>query len=239
LNKLRLQLFQFFRHLCGQVVGLAEIFLNVVQLPGSFGKVSAAGPSIHRRTKPATRHPAFMVDRPVCLHLKILRGPPLRCLLIIKRVQHRHPLDRLLGNAVTLEHYHDLGKLLFAFVFFWGYIATRYLGDFLPFLVLASAIGLVALVARLDGRTRRTRTAWAAGIVAMAAASIAAVSGSSTVLEEGVSMPRRRGLVIRDFSAARRRASTGGAEVAAAAAGRACPTEATGLPDWFLCMFVK
>jgi hypothetical protein len=29
---------------------------------------------------------------------------------------------RLVG-AVTVEHYHDLGKLTFAFVFFWGYIA--------------------------------------------------------------------------------------------------------------------
>jgi hypothetical protein len=28
-----------------------------------------------------------------------------------------------LGPAVTVEHYHDLGKLVFAFVFFWGYIA--------------------------------------------------------------------------------------------------------------------
>jgi hypothetical protein len=26
-------------------------------------------------------------------------------------------------RAITLEHYHDLGKLLFSFVFFWGYIA--------------------------------------------------------------------------------------------------------------------
>ena len=29
----------------------------------------------------------------------------------------------LLRQSVTVEHYHDLGKLLFAFVFFWGYIA--------------------------------------------------------------------------------------------------------------------
>ena len=28
-----------------------------------------------------------------------------------------------LGRTVTVEHYHDLGKLLFGFVFFWGYIA--------------------------------------------------------------------------------------------------------------------
>jgi len=29
----------------------------------------------------------------------------------------------LIGNAVNGEHYHDLGKLMFAFTFFWGYIA--------------------------------------------------------------------------------------------------------------------
>jgi hypothetical protein len=26
-------------------------------------------------------------------------------------------------SAVTVEHYHDLGKLMFAFIFFWGYVA--------------------------------------------------------------------------------------------------------------------
>jgi hypothetical protein len=29
----------------------------------------------------------------------------------------------ILSNAVTTEHYHDLGKLLFAFIVFWGYVA--------------------------------------------------------------------------------------------------------------------
>lgn len=29
----------------------------------------------------------------------------------------------LLSASITVEHYHDLGKLLFGFVFFWGYIA--------------------------------------------------------------------------------------------------------------------
>jgi hypothetical protein len=28
-----------------------------------------------------------------------------------------------LTHSITVEHYHDIGKLLFAFVFFWGYIA--------------------------------------------------------------------------------------------------------------------
>ena len=33
-----------------------------------------------------------------------------------------------LTASVTVEHYHDLGKLLFAFVIFWGYIAfSQYL----------------------------------------------------------------------------------------------------------------
>ena len=29
----------------------------------------------------------------------------------------------MLKESITTEHYHDLGKFLFAFVFFWGYIA--------------------------------------------------------------------------------------------------------------------
>jgi hypothetical protein len=34
----------------------------------------------------------------------------------------------VLGHAVTVEHYHDLGKLLFAFIVFWAYIAfSQYL----------------------------------------------------------------------------------------------------------------
>lgn len=33
-----------------------------------------------------------------------------------------------LAGSITVEHYHDLGKLLFGFVFFWGYIAfSQYL----------------------------------------------------------------------------------------------------------------
>jgi hypothetical protein len=38
-----------------------------------------------------------------------------------------------------------------------GYIADRYLADFLPFLVLAAMIGLVDVWSRMDGRSRRWR----------------------------------------------------------------------------------
>ena len=36
----------------------------------------------------------------------------------------------------------------------WGYIAPRYLADFVPFLVLASAVAMVDIWRRLDGRSR-------------------------------------------------------------------------------------
>jgi hypothetical protein len=37
-------------------------------------------------------------------------------------------LSGRLKNSISIEHYHDLGKLLFAFVIFWGYIAfSQYL----------------------------------------------------------------------------------------------------------------
>jgi len=39
--------------------------------------------------------------------------------LVAMYLQDRGQLE----NVVTVEHYHDLGKFLFAFVFFWGYIA--------------------------------------------------------------------------------------------------------------------
>ncbi|MFT3880929.1 MAG: hypothetical protein QM703_14855 [Gemmatales bacterium] len=45
--------------------------------------------------------------------------------ILAYRYLERHGI---LSKAVTTEHYHDLGKLLFAFVFFWGYIAiSQYL----------------------------------------------------------------------------------------------------------------
>jgi hypothetical protein len=39
----------------------------------------------------------------------------------------------------------------------WGYIAPRYLADFVPFLVVGGALGLVDLWRRVEGRPRRTR----------------------------------------------------------------------------------
>ena len=70
----------------------------------------------------------------------------------------------------------------------WGYIGPRYLGDFVPFLVLASAVGLADIFRRLENRRRRTRVAAVAVIAALALFSIAASIGMAIVPnEEGTS----------------------------------------------------
>jgi len=61
--------------------------------------------------------------------------------------------------------------------FLLGYIAPRYLGDFLPFLVLGAAIGLVDLWRRWDGGTLRTKGLAVAGVVILAVVSLAANLG--------------------------------------------------------------
>ena len=42
-------------------------------------------------------------------------------------------------------------------VLLWGYISQRYLGDLMPLVVLASAIGLIDVWRRLEGRNRKAR----------------------------------------------------------------------------------
>lgn len=61
-----------------------------------------------------------------------------------------------------------------AAVLFYGWIADRYLADFLPFLVIASAMGSVTLWRRLEGRSRRIRLGACGLMVALGAFGIAA-----------------------------------------------------------------
>ena len=42
-------------------------------------------------------------------------------------------------------------------VMLWGYIGERYLADFMPFLIVASGLGLIALWRRFEGRSRKVR----------------------------------------------------------------------------------
>jgi hypothetical protein len=61
-----------------------------------------------------------------------------------------------------------------AALFVWGYIAPRYLADFVPFLVLASAVAMADIWQRLQGRTRPARLTsatfiWIVGFFTIAA----------------------------------------------------------------------
>jgi hypothetical protein len=53
-------------------------------------------------------------------------------------------------------------------LFIWGYISPRYLADFLPFLILASAVAVVDICRRLDGRSRSARLG-ALGVITVVA----------------------------------------------------------------------
>lgn len=59
-------------------------------------------------------------------------------------------------------------------VLLWGYIAGRYLSDFLPVLVLTAAVGLVDIWRRLEGRPRRARTIALSAFAALGVFGVAA-----------------------------------------------------------------
>lgn len=75
------------------------------------------------------------------------------------------PLGRLMATRPLLLAAGGAGAALFL----WGYIAPRYLADFMPLLILGSAVGLIDLWARLEGRSRRTRRLWFVSIALLAA----------------------------------------------------------------------
>jgi hypothetical protein len=58
-------------------------------------------------------------------------------------------------------------------VLVWGYIAYRYVSDLMPLLIIASAIGLVDIWRRLDGRSRRARGGVLGAVTVLAAFGIA------------------------------------------------------------------
>ena len=66
----------------------------------------------------------------------------------------------------------------------WGYISPRYLGDFLPFLVLASAVAAADIFRRLDGRQRSVRFTALGALAVLAVFSIVANIGIAIVPNE-------------------------------------------------------
>lgn len=70
-----------------------------------------------------------------------------------------------------------IGVLATGVDFVLGYIAPRYLADFLPFLILGSAIGIVDLFRRWEGRRRTLRSFAVGGVVVLALFGLAANAG--------------------------------------------------------------
>ncbi len=66
----------------------------------------------------------------------------------------------------------------------WGYIAPRYLGDFVPFLVLAGAVAMGDIWRRLDGRSRRLRLGALGALTVAAVFSIVANFGMAVTPNE-------------------------------------------------------
>jgi hypothetical protein len=54
-------------------------------------------------------------------------------------------------------------------VLLWGYIANRYLADFMPLVIVASAVGMIDVTRRLEGRSRAVRRWIFSGFAAMTA----------------------------------------------------------------------
>ena len=72
----------------------------------------------------------------------------------------------------------------------WGYIAPRYLGDFVPFLVLASAVAMADILRRLEGGGGRMRVGALAVISVLALFSIVANIGMAITPTRSGARPR-------------------------------------------------
>ena len=66
------------------------------------------------------------------------------------------------------------GAAVAAGVLLWGYISERYMADFMPFLIVASAIGMIDVCRRLTGQGQRVRRWGLGAILALTAFGVAA-----------------------------------------------------------------
>ncbi len=76
------------------------------------------------------------------------------------------------------------GLIAGAALFIWGYIAPRYLADFIPLLTLASGVAVVDIWRRLDGRSRSARVGVLGAITVLAVFSVVANLGIAVTPNE-------------------------------------------------------
>ncbi len=92
----------------------------------------------------------------------------------------RRPVGRVALTRIPLLAAAIAGVALFV----WGYIAPRYLADFVPFLVLASAVALADIWRRLDGGRRPLRLTTAVIIAVVGVFTISANVGMALTPNE-------------------------------------------------------
>src|SRR6185312_2685084 len=85
-----------------EVHGLAEILLDVVELPAVLGEIGSAPSGPWQTSMPTACDPSLLVDRSVAEHFEVLsRARALRArVLAIEGIGDADPLDRLLGDPV-------------------------------------------------------------------------------------------------------------------------------------------
>jgi len=71
-----------------------------------------------------------------------------------------------------------------AALFLWGYIAPRYLGDFMPLLVLGSAVAVVDIWRRMESRSRRVKSVTVGCVAVLAIYSMVANIGMAITPNE-------------------------------------------------------
>lgn len=79
---------------------MAEIPLDVRELPGGFFKIEPAVGGLPGEALAGTGDPAILVNGPIGEHCEVLRGSPVFGSRIVERVDHADPLDRLLRDAI-------------------------------------------------------------------------------------------------------------------------------------------
>ena len=94
-----LQLLQLLRVLRGQVVGLTEVLVDVIELPDVVRERRILRKQPWNRVA-CRRDPAVVVDGAVAEHLEVLRLPAVCSLRVVRGVEHRHAVHRTLVHAV-------------------------------------------------------------------------------------------------------------------------------------------
>jgi hypothetical protein len=157
----------------GKFIGPQFLPTTIVAYMQPFGlHFTSAFPFISLPTSPARAYAGAVLDQsfptasiPSSMPFLFLSG----CWGLVTAFRPR-PMGRIGLTRVLLV----AAASASAGVLVWGYIANRYLADFLPFFILAASIGLVDIMRRLVGRTSAFRRTGIAVIALVALFSIAA-----------------------------------------------------------------